>query len=180
MTINWMAGFDVFHFDVFYIIAAFIIAGSVWMVLEEDLFRSCMALAVTMILVGVLYFTLDAGFIAAVHLLIYAGAVTMLYLFMIMLTRTPTKTKSFMSQVVYRTSENKASILFGLLLFFVMSLIIFKSRTLIPGALPASTSLNVADIGKTIFTDYLLPFELVSVLLTLTMIGAVVIARGDR
>jgi NADH-quinone oxidoreductase subunit J len=134
---------------------------------------SAMFLVLTIVSMAGLFVLLQAFFLAAVQILVYAGAVMVLFLFVIMMLdlkeeeRRKVKTFGLVAGLV---SVGAIAVL------FVKSLLTTK-----PGAgLPASTAVgDTATLGRMLFTDYLLPFEIVSLLLLVAMVGVVLLSKKD-
>lgn len=157
----------------FSLLSAVIIGGALCVVLLQNLFRSAIALAFTFVGVAGLYLLLHAEFVAAIQVLIYVGAVTVLILFAVMLT-------SQIGSILPETSQmQKIMGLFcaGGIFIVMVSTILTRSWTNGPPAPPLENPLSA--IGLLMLTDFLLPFELMSVILLAVLIGAVVIARKD-
>ena len=121
-----------------------------------------------------LYLLLNASFVAAAQVLVYVGAVNVLILFAIMLVNKKEELKPIKSLQIRRILS--AGVCAGLLLLLVR--VDLTTPWNVPG--PAAIGeLATERIGEHLFTDYLLPFELASVLLLMAMIGAIVLARRD-
>jgi len=159
----------------FYLLSSTMIASALGMVLIRDVIRSAFLLALSFLCLGGLYVTLNAGFLAAAQILIYAGAVAILFVFGIMLTRKGgADFPEHSSEFRYLAG---IFITFGLLFLLVRGL---WSGSWKLSATPASADTNtVATIGKLFFGPYLLPFEIASVILLMALIGAIVIARKE-
>lgn len=159
----------------FYILSITMVSSAVGMVVIRDVIRSAFLLALCFLCLGGLYVTLNASFLAAAQILIYAGAVAILFVFGIMLTRNagadfPEHSQEFKSlSFIFVT--------FGFL--FLIARGLWSGNWKLAGT-PASADTNtVAEIGKLFFSTYLLPFEIVSVILLMALIGAIVIARKE-
>lgn len=159
----------------FYLLALTMCASAVGMVLIRDVIRSAFLLALCFLCMGGLYVTLNASFLAAAQILIYAGAVAILFVFGIMLTRKagadfPEHTSEFKSLSFIFIS-------FGL--FFLLARGLWSGSWKL-AATPATAEIDtVAAIGKQFFGAYLLPFEIASVILLMALLGAIVIARKE-
>lgn len=130
------------------------------------------ALAFTFLSTAGLYVLLSAEFVAFVQVLIYAGAVTILMIFGIMLTKREEQEKESVRPL------HHLGLIAGIILLFV---VIFFSIQ--PAAFPSAGEWTIADntkaIGEQLFTWRVLPFELMSVLLTVAFIGAIMIAKKE-
>ncbi|GAB4534642.1 MAG: NADH-quinone oxidoreductase subunit J [Thermodesulfovibrionia bacterium] len=125
---------------------------------------------------AVLYLTLDAEFLAAIQMIIYAGAILVLFLFVIMLldVKEAVAEKRFISRWPIALVIG-----IGLMLFFIL---VLKETSIYPQLGPYSIERiqsegNIMVIGRVLYTDYLLPFEIASVVLLVAIIGAVVLAK---
>lgn len=136
---------------------------------------SAFFLIITMCALSAIYLFLDAPFIAAAQIIIYAGAIMVLFVFIIMLLNVrenPEKYKPKRSPVI----------VLGLLACFFMSLIMLGAflKTMLQEKTPfLSDEDNIVKIARLLFTDYLLPFEIVSIALLVSIIGAVTLSRKD-
>lgn len=156
----------------FYTLAGLAIAAGLVLVLAKNLLHSVLALAVVSLAIAGLMLTLGAEFLAIVLVLVYVGAVVVISAFALMLTGN-LKTPSFPP-----SNELK-----GLALGVTLGLVVLIAgvvlvqpwnRETLPG------TVSVQQLGTLLMTQYVLPFELVSVLLLAALIGAIVIARGKE
>lgn len=157
----------------FYILSAIAISSAVLVVTLRNLIHCVISLALLLLTIAGLYITLWAEFIALVQILIYVGAVIVLFLFLIMLTyRISDKT-------IKQTNEQKSIsfILAGLLLFLLITVFTRTSWNVTPSTQIADTT---SKIGHLLLTTYVFPFELISVVLLSCLIGAIVIARKEE
>jgi NADH-quinone oxidoreductase subunit J len=123
-----------------------------------------------------LYFLLGANFLGVVQLIVYAGGILVLIVFGVMLTG-----RSPFLRFDPRPAETALAALVGVLLFAAFSAVLLGSAwPPLPGAVPVRQAATVREIGRALLTDYLLPFEVVSVLLLAVMIGAAYLARPVR
>mgnify|MGYP003688528999 CR=1 FL=1 len=146
------------------------------MLLHPNPIMSVLHLVAAMIGVAGLFFTLGAPFIAWVQILVYAGAVIILFLFILMIFDLETEEKQIFS---YGTISNGLKILFGgsfagLLLFsilFKVNSIAYKTPD------PLAPQYDVRNISKVLYTDYLFMFEVLGLLLLVIPIGTVALSR---
>ena len=132
------------------------------------------ALYLVLVLAGVagIFILLAAEFLAIVQILVYIGAIVVLFLFCIMLTRAPIGKSNELDN-----EQRWIGVLVGLGLFALLGAILydgFEKTKIRPTELTTS-----GDVGLAIFQDYVIPFEVISVLLLAALVGAVVIARRD-
>jgi len=158
----------------FGILSTIVIAGSLGVILLTNIVYSAFLLGGVFMAVAGLYLLLNASFVAAAQVLVYVGAVNVLILFAIMLVNRKEELKPIKSLQVRKVLS--AVICSGLLLLLV------RVDVTTPWDLPGPIAIGeqaTERIGEHLFTDYLLPFELASVLLLMAMIGAIVLARRD-
>ncbi len=136
---------------------------------------SAMALVGHFFMLSGLYLTLEAQFVAAIQVLVYAGAIMVLVVFVIMLLNLGSEQQLAENSTLYRSTLGT---LFGALLVIVL-VIAFTANPSGANQLPASavTVGTTESIGQSLFTQYLFPFEAVSLLLLAALIGAVVLAK---
>jgi NAD(P)H-quinone oxidoreductase subunit 6 len=158
----------------FLVLSAMMLGGALGVVLLSNIVYSAFLLALVFISMSGLYILLNAAFVAAAQILIYVGAVNVLILFGIMLVN---KRQDFAP--VRQAWVSKASTgVVCLGLFALLSTMVLATPWAISAADPIGDG-AIVEIGKHFFTDFLLPFELASVLLLMAMVGAIVIARRD-
>ena len=158
----------------FIILSTVVITGSLGVVLLENIVYSAFLLGGVFMAVAGLYLLLNASFVAAAQVLVYVGAVNVLILFAIMLVNKKEELKKI-------KGLSSRRIISG---FVCGGLLVLLLRVVIttPWSLPGPIAIGeeaTERIGEHLFTDYLLPFELASVLLLMAMIGAIVLARRD-
>lgn len=159
----------------FYLLSGTMLLSAIGMVVIRDVIRSAFLLALCFLCMGGLYVTLNASFLAAAQILIYAGAVAILFVFGIMLTRKAG------SDFPEHSSEFKSMsfifVTFGLL--FLLARGLWAGQWKVSGTQMAPDINSVSEIGKLFFGPYLLPFEIASVILLMALIGAIVIAQKE-
>ena len=163
---------DVFLFVLFAVIA--VVCG-VNVVIQTHPITSALSLIGVMGSLAVLYLLLGAEFMAAAQVIVYAGAIMVLFIFVIMLLNAGGETKRGRSFAVELIGAPLLIVLLGLLAYFVQKLI--PGSPLVHfGGFTGGTAL---EIGRELFTHYLLPFEVVSVLILIAILGAIVLARKE-
>jgi NAD(P)H-quinone oxidoreductase subunit 6 len=158
----------------FLVLSATVVAGSLGVVLLPNIVYSAFLLGGVFLSVAGLYLLLNASFVAAAQILVYVGAVNVLILFAIMLVNKQETLAAIPGLLLRR-------LLSGLVcggLFALLLRVAFTTPWALPGPVPVGEEATIR-IGEHFFTDYLLPFELASVLLLMAMIGAIVLARRD-
>jgi NADH-quinone oxidoreductase subunit J len=162
------------HLILFLIFAGFCLAGAVNLLLQSHPINSALSLIVVMSSLAVLYLLLGAEFLAIAQIIVYAGAVMVLFTFVVMLLNVGEEERTHGSKV--------AKVIGFPAVFAVLSLI----TTVILGAQQRMGGVTLKDgitttqeLSKVLFTDMLLPFELTSVLILIAILGAVALARKE-
>ncbi|KGG16780.1 MULTISPECIES: NADH-quinone oxidoreductase subunit J [unclassified Prochlorococcus] len=158
----------------FLILSSIIISGSLGVVLIENIVYSAFLLGGVFMSVAGLYLLLNASFVAAAQVLVYVGAVNVLILFAIMLVNKREELQPIKGLRVRKFFSG--AVCAGLLVLLFRVDLTTNWSTPGPQAIGEEAT---ERIGEHLFTDYLLPFELASVLLLMAMIGAIVLARRD-
>ena len=156
----------------FYVLAALTVAGAGGVALSRNILYSAVGLLMALLGVGALYVFLAADFVAVTQLLIYIGGVLVLILFAVMLT----------NRITEVNVSNSSFGLFGGVLLFVSAapvLVAVVTLTPWPTRVPAAAVPTTESIGNGFLTTWLLPFEVASLVLLATLVGAVVIARKE-
>ena len=160
----------------FWILSAVVLVSGLTVVSLKNIFHSAIGLIVCLSGVAGLYILLDAEFLAVAQVLIYVGAVAILMVFAIMLTT------NLASRQIIQTNQNAAVAALGAVVFVVGSWWLIKTSItsgLLTRTLEALPGNNTLTLGKLLMTEYVLPFEVVSILLLAAMIGAIVLARRE-
>ncbi|MCC7372349.1 MAG: NADH-quinone oxidoreductase subunit J [Chloroflexi bacterium] len=167
-----MSATDVFVAIAFYVTAAAMLLGAVGMVMNRDMIRSAMLLVLVLSGVAVMYVLLSADFLAIAQLLVYVGAIMILMLFAIMLTPNQIDLAGGSAQG-QRISAALTALAVAAL---SISVVVTHRWNLRPSPLNMETA---EKIGNLLLTTYVLPFWIASVLLTVGLVGAIVIAREE-
>jgi NAD(P)H-quinone oxidoreductase subunit 6 len=158
----------------FLVLALLVIAGALGVVLLSNIVYSAFLLGGVFLSISGIYILLNADFVAAAQILIYVGAVNVLILFAIMLVN---KREDF-TQIPGRWLRNLATAVVCGGIFALLSTMVLITPWEIDTTGPMVKDTLVA-LGKHFFSDFLLPFELASVLLLMAMVGAIILARRD-
>src|SRR5438034_11225813 len=165
----------------FYTLAAFILGFAVLVVSTKDTVHSVLFLVLDFLFVAALYVLLGAPFLAAIQVLVYAGGIVVLYLFVVMLVnlKRPPEAHSDPHRRTKLGFGLAAAVLFELGMIAVRS----SGAPVRPIAAVATTAIPVAgnteQVGWMLYTSYLIPFEIASMLLLVAMIGAIVLAKRE-
>jgi NADH-quinone oxidoreductase subunit J len=157
----------------FYIFALMSVLSAISVVMSRNIVRTAVALLFTLIGVGGLYFLLHAEFLAAVQLVVYAGGTLILIVFGVMLT-----SKSPFSRFEPKLVEVVIALSCGLVMLIVLTAGIFSTRFNVQPL--GGGDYPVDKLGQALLGDFLVPFELSSVLLLVVMIGAAYLAKGRK
>ncbi len=155
----------------FFIFAAVAVAGAVILLAQKHPINSALSLIVVMGSLAVLYLLLGAEFVAAIQVIVYAGAVMVLFVFVIMLLNAGVEEPEGAGSRVARIFGYPAVALLAGLLTYVLTRTTGGPVGL--GSFLGSTQ----DVGRLLFRDFLLPFEVTSVLILIAIMGAVVLGR---
>jgi len=163
----------------FYLIAAVMVGAAIVVVTSRNVVRAALALIVVFAGVAAQFILLAAEFVAVTQVLVYIGAIMVLMLFGIMLTR------ARIGRDVNATNDHWfQGVITALLLVGVMAyaLVDYYGDDKLPAErqINSVAGSNTATVSDSIFSQYLIPFEVVSVLLLAALVGAIVIARKDR
>jgi len=160
----------------FLLFAAIAVVCGINLVVQTHPISSALSLVGVMGSLAVLYLLLGAEFIAAAQIIVYAGAIMVLFIFVIMLLNAGAEPKlPGRSLLVKALGVPLLAVLLGLLSFLVQRALPRMAAV----SFGAFTGGKPYDIGKAIFTEYLLPFEVTSVLILIAILGAIVLARKE-
>ena len=166
---------------VFYILAVLVVGGAIGVITRRNAVHSAILLIGTLMSVAGIYVLLEAEFLAAVQVLVYAGGVMVLFLFVILLVDLEQRGRKDAAprKPVSRAAIAIGALATGLLLVAMLAVFLRQSLGEASGATEALRAHggNLGAVSMSLFRWYVLPFELASVLLLVAMIGAVVLAR---
>ena len=170
-----MSPFDLIFFGVCTLL---VLLGGVTTVAAKNPIRGAMGLLSTIVGIAGMYLQLQAEFLAAIQILVYAGAIVVLFLFVIMLLGPQATTSA-------GAAGTKISRYFGAIVFGLMAAgglwVAWRTHGVIAGPPKASPTLGTIEgIGKELFTTHLVPFELSGALLLVAVVGAIAVARGRQ
>ena len=180
-------GARVMELFVFVVAAAMVLGGAAGVILRSHPVHAALSLVLTLFGVSVLFVAQEAHFLAAVQVIVYAGAIVVLFLFVIMLLGVD-KVEDL--QIEPFKIQRPAAVAVGAGLLSLISLAIIVSRDAIPptvvpsdavqAALDGSHDSNIRAIARDVFSDHVLAFELTSVLLVIAVVATVMLARKPR
>ncbi len=174
-----MISFDVI---LFFLFGAVAVASSLAVVLQHNPMHSVLMLIVSFAALAGLYINLDSPFTAVTQIIVYAGAIMVLFLFVVMLLNAPREDVASPYGPAYVTLTTGPRRAFALLSVILLGELVVAMSQFVSGSPPAGPERaahvsSVREIGIAIFTDYSLAFEATSVLILVAMVGAVVLAK---
>lgn len=158
----------------FYILAAVAVAAALSVILQRAPVYSALSLIVVLCALAVVYLLLGAEFMAVIQVIVYAGAIMVLFVFVIMLLNAGRETASNRSRLARWLGV-------PLVAAFLVELLTVISRQFPAGAASPAPALDAgpAAIGHLLFRNYVLPFEVTSILILVAILGAVVLAKKE-
>ncbi len=157
----------------FYILTSIMLLSAAGVVTIKNIFHSALLLGVSLLSIAGLYLLLGAEFLAAVQILVYIGGILTLIIFAIMFT------KNLSDKNIRQANGQKGAAFFvSAFIFAIMSYGISKTPFI-----DHTETLKIADtasIGRVLFTNYVLAFEVLSVILLIALVGVIVIARKEQ
>jgi NADH-quinone oxidoreductase subunit J len=164
----------------FYLFAAVAVVASLLVIAQRNPIYSVLLLIASFGALSGLYVLLEAPFVAVIQIIVYAGAIMVLFLFVVMLLNAPHEETDF-DERTHPLLRPGAMRLGGLLaVALVMELVWALANAADPGRFGVERVISVAAIGKMLFTEYAFAFEVTSVLILVAMVGAVVLARKEE
>jgi NADH-quinone oxidoreductase subunit J len=164
----------------FVLFGAMAIGCAVGVVAQRNPLYSAISLIGVFVSLACLYMTLQAPFIAAVQVIVYAGAIMVLVVFVIMLLNVEEEARRPLRlRYLVPVGVLLAAVLIGEAAF-MLKLGSDQARAAVPATVPSTGVGLTASIGSGLFTEYLLPFEVTSVLILMALVGAITLARQTR
>jgi NADH-quinone oxidoreductase subunit J len=157
---------------VFLVLAAIAVAGAVSLILQRHPIHSALSLIVVMVSLAGLYLLLGAEFIAAVQIIVYGGAIMVLFVFVIMLLNAGKEERTNVSRMALF-----AGVPLGLV--FLIEVAYWIARATSRLTAPAAQLASTRDLATLLFREYAFPFELTSFLILIALMGALVLARRE-
>jgi len=160
---------------VFFVLAALAVIGAISLVLQKHPIHSALSLIVVMVALAGLYLLMGAEFVAAVQIIVYGGAIMVLFVFVIMLLN---------AGVEEHTSISKLAGPPGLLLVIALAgfiaATVARSSSIVQAASQTGNLSDTRTISTMIFKDFVYPFELTSFLILVAVLGAIVLAQREK
>ena len=163
----------------FIIFGLLAVAGAINFLLQRHPINSALSLVVVMMSLAVLYWSLGAEFLAAAQVIVYSGAIMVLFVFVVMLLNAGEEERTHGSRVAYIAGFPGAAAIFCLLSFVFLTNGKAFGTTDLTNHFSHAVN-NITEISSVLFRDLLLPFEVTSVLILVAILGAVVLARKEQ
>ncbi len=163
----------------FYVFGAIAIVASLLVIAQRNPIYSVLLLIASFGALSGLYVLLDAPFVAVTQIIVYAGAIMVLFLFVVMLLNAPHEDTEYDERVhpLLRPGPMRFGAALAVVLVVELGWALTKGGE--SGAFAGGAVSSVAAIGRSLFTDYAFPFEVTSVLILVAMVGAVILARRE-
>jgi NADH-quinone oxidoreductase subunit J len=164
----------------FYALAAVAVGASMLVIAQRNPIYSVLLLIASFGALSGLYVLLDAPFVAVIQIIVYAGAIMVLFLFVVMLLNAPHEDTEHDLRVhpLLRAGPLGFGVILALALIGELGWALVRGRE--SGAFAGGSVSSVQAIGQSLFTDYAFQFEVTSVLILVAMVGAVVLARREQ
>jgi NADH-quinone oxidoreductase subunit J len=161
---------------VFFILAAIAVLGAVSLILQRHPIHSALSLIVVMVALAGLYLLMGAEFVAAVQIIVYGGAIMVLFIFVIMLLNAGEEERTNLSRLAFYAGIPLAVAVTGLIAAAIVS-----SNTVarLPAAAPGALS-STRALSSLLFKEFVYPFELTSFLILVAILGAIVLAQREN
>ena len=163
----------------FYLLGSVAVIASILVIAQRNPIYSVLLLIVSFGALSGLYVLLEAPFAAAIQIIVYAGAIMVLFLFVVMLLNAPHEDTEHDLRVhpLIRVGPMGFGVVLALVLVAELGVALGSGRD--AGAFPVRATSSVAAIGRTLFTEYQFAFEVTSILILVAMVGAVVLAKKE-
>jgi NADH-quinone oxidoreductase subunit J len=164
----------------FYMFAFIAVVASLLVIAQRNPIYSVLLLIASFGALSGLYVLLDAPFVAVIQIIVYAGAIMVLFLFVVMLLNAPHEDTEYDERVHPLLRPGPMRFGAGLAVALVVELWWALARGGESGSFAGGSVTSVAAIGRSLFTDYAFPFEVTSILILVAMVGAVLLARREE
>ena len=157
---------------IFFVLAAVAVAGAVSLILQRHPIHSALSLIVVMVALAGLYLLLGAEFVAAVQIIVYGGAIMVLFVFVIMLLNAGEEERTNFSKLAAYAGIPMAVAVAGLIAAAI-------ARSSLPPAQATGALTSTKSLSMLLFRDFVYPFELTSFLILVAILGAIVLAQRE-
>jgi NADH-quinone oxidoreductase subunit J len=160
---------------IFFVLAAIAVLGAISLILQRHPIHSALSLIVVMIALAGLYLLMGAEFVAAVQIIVYGGAIMVLFIFVIMLLNAGEEERTNVSRLAFYAGIPLAVAVTGLIAAAIVSSNSTATLASTSGALTSTKTLS-----NLLFTEFVYPFELTSFLILVAILGAIVLAQREN
>ncbi len=161
---------------IFFVLAAVAVLGAVSLILQRHPIHSALSLIVVMVALAGLYLLMGAEFVAAVQIIVYGGAIMVLFIFVIMLLNAGEEERTNLSKVARYAGVPMAVAVTGLI---AAALVNSSTMAAMPAAQPVTLT-STRKLSNLLFTEFVYPFELTSFLILVAILGAIVLAQREN
>jgi NADH-quinone oxidoreductase subunit J len=160
---------------VFFLLAALSVIGALSLILQKHPIHSALSLIVVMVSLAGLYLLMGAEFVAAVQIIVYGGAIMVLFVFVIMLLNAGEEEHTDFSKLA-----KFGGLPFALALTGLLAAAMIHNGSAVPNNATPDTLASTTDISKLLFSTFVYPFELTSFLILVAIMGALVLAQREK
>jgi len=160
---------------IFFALAALAVVGSISLIVQREPIHSALSLIVVMVALAGLYLLMGAEFVAAVQIIVYGGAIMVLFVFVIMLLNAGEEERTNFSKLATFAGIPLALAVTG----FIAAAIAHSSASL-PAPEPSGALTSTKTLSMLLFSDFVYPFELTSFLILVAILGAIVLAQREN
>jgi NADH-quinone oxidoreductase subunit J len=160
---------------IFYVLAAMAVIGSLSLILQKHPIHSALSLIVVMVALAGLYLLMGAEFVAAVQIIVYGGAIMVLFVLVIMLLNAGIEERTNFSKLA-----GYVGVPLGMALTGSIAAAIARSTETVQAAAPGTNIASTGRISEMIFKEFVYPFELTSFLILVAIMGAIVLAQREK
>ena len=161
------------HLVLFFLFAGLCLAGAINLLLQSHPINSALSLIVVMVSLAVLYLLLGAEFLAAAQIIVYSGAIMVLFVFVVMLLNAGREERTLGSRAAKALGFPAVVALLGVLATVILRLQGLGAAAINQGLIPTE------ELSRVLFHELLLPFEITSILILIAILGAVALARQE-
>jgi len=159
---------------IFFVLAAIAVLGAISLIVQRHPIHSALSLIVVMVALAGLYLLMGAEFVAAVQIIVYGGAIMVLFIFVIMLLNAGEEERTNFSRLAFYAGIPLAVAVTGLIAAAMVS-----SSAALPATAP-TTLTSTRTLSTLLFTEFVYPFELTSFLILVAILGAIVLAQREN
>jgi NADH-quinone oxidoreductase subunit J len=160
---------------IFFLLAALAVLGAVSLILQRHPIHSALSLIVVMVAIAGLYLLMGAEFVAAVQIIVYGGAIMVLFIFVIMLLNAGEEERTDFSKLA-----KFGGLPLGLALTGLLAAAMVRHGSAIPNPETPGALASTGGISTSLFTTFVYPFELTSFLILVAIMGALVLAQREK